>query len=678
MVRGTVPRLLAERGSLNGKAWCGRLAVRGVSVLALLACAPGPATAKVFPVAPSQAYVTTHHYDNFRTGWNSKETALTYESVQAGGGQRFGLLGAVALDGQVDAQPLVVPNAVIAGAPASGSDDVVFVATENNTVYAIDAATGTVLNARNLGAPVPMPLNCTNNADTVGINSTPVIDPTTRSLYVMAYVQDSDGPAYYLHRLSLRDFSDVVPPQKVAATNYLTDGTGYAFNATYVRQRAALTQANGVVYAAFGSFCDFSADKARGWMLGWQADTLGPLPINAQPGTVLSYLANRQPTAPNTYFLTGIWMSGAGPAVDAAGNLYYTTCNSDPSGTSYGWANLDNTLIKFSPATNQVADLYTPYDVATFDQNDLDFGSGGIMLLPPVAVPGLPPNLAVAAGKQGLLTLLNANGLGGFTPGGPDKVLAKEYIGPCWCTPSYFADTGPKIVSSGQSGVMLWGLDGASGLTALASAPFASGQDGGFMTTVSSAGASHPIIWAVSRPLDANPATVTLSAFQAQPPNGGTNLPLLFSAAAGSWPSADANANIVPVVANGRVYVASYGQLAIFGLGAVAPATASTPGAMRAAQAAPMHAPPLVRADAPNQVSGHLVAVNGTTVMLRTRTGPVVQVDASSAFAAHARPVVMRPGRAMRAIGKRDENGLLHALALTPLKRLKALWLPDH
>jgi hypothetical protein len=647
-----------------------RLAASWLLALPVLVCALGPVQAKLVPVSPFQQYVTTYHYDNSRTGWNAKETALTYDSVKGASGQGFGLSHVVAVDGQVDAQPLVMPNQVISGAPDTGDHDIVFVATENNTVYAIDPVAGVVLNARNLGPPVAMPLHCTNNADTVGINSTPVIDRMTGAIFVMAYVQDPDGPAYYLHRLDILGFTDIVPPQKVAAATQLADGTPFAFNATYVRQRAALTLTNGAIFAAFGSFCDFSADKTRGWMLGWSETTLAPLPINNQPGTMVSDLTNRQPTSPNSFFLTGIWMSGFGPAVDASGNLLYVTCNSDPSGTTYGSTNLDNTLIKFSPTANRVVDLYTPWDAAAFDVNDWDFGSGGVMLLPS-SIPGLPANLAVAAGKQGLLTLVNSNALGGFTPGGPDKVVAQAYIGPCWCGPSYYDDTAPKIVSSGLNGVQVWGLDPTAGLTLLASTPFVSGQESGFMTSVSSAGANQPIIWAVSRPLDSDPAIVTLYAFQAQPANGATTLPVLFSAPAGTWPSSDANANIMPVVSDGRVYVASYGQLAIFALGGAAVA-AMTP------HPAILHAALPARRDAPNQVSGNLVAVAGNAVLLRTRTGAQVQVDATAAFAAHARPVVMRQGRPLRAIGSRDADGFLHAVALTPAKRAKALWLPDH
>src|SRR5258706_12524309 len=137
-------------------------------------------------MAGAQTAVTTYHNDNFRTGWNSTETVLT---PAHGNANQFGALASVAVDDQVDAQPLLVPGVNITAGNKQGKHDVVYVVTGNDTVYAIDANVGTVLLSQHLGSPVPKPLGCSNNGPNVGITSTPVIDTTTSTLYLIAYTQ---------------------------------------------------------------------------------------------------------------------------------------------------------------------------------------------------------------------------------------------------------------------------------------------------------------------------------------------------------------------------------------------------------------------------------------------------------------------------------------------------------
>ena len=134
----------------------------------------------------AQVPVYTHHYDTIRTGWNSHETTLTAASFP----RNFGALATLTFDDQIDAQPLVVPTYVSQGV----WHDIVYVATESNTVYAIDATTGTILLQRNLGAPVPAPFGCGNNGPNIGITSTPVIDNAGQAIYVMVYVNGSPRP----------------------------------------------------------------------------------------------------------------------------------------------------------------------------------------------------------------------------------------------------------------------------------------------------------------------------------------------------------------------------------------------------------------------------------------------------------------------------------------------------
>jgi hypothetical protein len=185
--------------------------------------------------------VTTYHYDNLRTGWNSHETKLTPARV---GSPEFVLLHSLTLDDQVDAQPLVVPDEKIVGGSWPGKHDVVYVATEGDTIYAIEAKNGAVLLSPNFGLPVPMPLGCSNNGPNVGINGTPVIDLATNTMYVVIYTLEASGPTYRIHALDLSSLTDKVPPVVVAASHTLTDGSTFTFEAKYQRQRARIRGPN--------------------------------------------------------------------------------------------------------------------------------------------------------------------------------------------------------------------------------------------------------------------------------------------------------------------------------------------------------------------------------------------------------------------------------------------------
>ena len=189
------------------------------------------------------------------------------------------------LDSQVDAQPLVVPHQQINGL-TPGNYLVVYVATEANTIYAINAANGKVLLSRNLGIPVSTPLSCGNNGPTVGINSTPVIDAAAQTLYVVTYTLTSGTPTHQLFALNLSDLTNKIPPVTAAASHKLSDGTTFNFNAKYQRQRTGLLLSFGIIYAGFGSFCDLSSNQSRGWLLGWQESTLAPLAANRLTDTL--------------------------------------------------------------------------------------------------------------------------------------------------------------------------------------------------------------------------------------------------------------------------------------------------------------------------------------------------------------------------------------------------------
>ncbi|HLY03542.1 MAG TPA: hypothetical protein VKR56_13740 [Candidatus Cybelea sp.] len=602
--------------------------------------------------------VVTYHYDNLRTGWDDSESSLSYQNVKNGS---FGLLHTVTLDDQVSTQPLVVSYASRKGVRSSSGHDVAYVATESNTIYAVDSVTGKILFSRNLGNPVQSPLGCTANGPNVGIDGTPVIDLNANVMYVIAYTTaytlESYTPIYVLHELSLTDLSDVVTPAVVSASHSLSNGTTYTFSAAVERQRPALLEANGNVYAGFGSFCDYSGSLSRGWLLGWKAGSLTPLAANR--------LTDSRAKSPDDFFLSAIWMSGYGLAADPSGSVYFVTGNSDPSSYN-GVTNVQESVVKVSSDLTKLLSIFTPRDVKQLDEGDVDFGSGGVLLLPSTTP------YAVAAGKTGTMFLLDQTHLGGFDKH-RNNDLAEKQIGGCWCGQSYFdaaKDSLPRIVASGGNNVTIWKVKTSPKPTLVAagtSQGLPSGQDPGFFTTISSAGSeSGAIIWAVARPQYV-PGSVTLMAFKSEPRGASSTLDTLYQATAGYWTATQANANIVPVVANGKVYVASYEQLDIFGLGGSSPV-----------KAGPMVASLIYRTtfSARNEVTGKLIEISGSFLALRTRTGRFVRVDDSDAVR-HERSAVLIVGRPFNVRGTYDAAGVLHAAAIERAKPSPDTWPPD-
>jgi hypothetical protein len=604
--------------------------------------------------ADARVNVTTHHYDNLRSGWNPQETRLTPATLGTG---KFGLLASVSVDDQVDAQPLIVERVKFRNL---GIHDVVYVATESNSVYALDAYSGTVLMRVNLGIPVPqtmLPGRCGNDGPNVGINGTPVIDPTTMTMYVITYTLEESQPVYRLHALALATLADRAPPVVITAVGTLLDGETYQFTPAVSRQRAALLLSNGNVYAGFASFCDVKANMSRGWVLGWQEASLAPL-STAKVTNILS-------TSPHNFFLSSVWMSGNGLAADAAGDIYFVTGNSDRSGTTHDSANNPSeSVIQLAPDLSAIESSFAPSNADTLDEHDEDFASGGVLLLPPQ--PGAPSNLAVAAGKFGKLYLLNADNL--LNPNGPEQAYGVYPSGKCWCGESYFegSDGVGRIVSSGGSKAGIWRVvtNPALQLKFERWLPdVANGQDPGFFTSVSSneIQAGTAIVWAVGRPVDQNPAYVNLYAFD---PISGVQL---YSAVAGSWFNVGGNSNIVPVVANGYVYVATDQALAIFGLGARSRVELAkvTKFSERGSLSPGEH-----------EIYATLQSIAPDRMNVQTRTGRAVAVDISDAERNHlmAKPAL---GHALLARGTFDQDGVMHANTILHAKDNPALWRPD-
>ncbi len=256
------------------------------------------------------------------------------------------------------------------------------------------------------------------------------------------------------------------------------------------------------------------------------------------------------------------------PAADDEGNILFVTGNSDYSGTTYdGVTNIQESVVKVSSTLTDVVDLFTPSNQSILDQYDADFGSGGAMILPDQ--PGSVHHIAVAAGKDGNMYVMNEDNLGGYNPN-QNNVLGTYQIGGCWCGQSYFvnADGVPRVVSSGGSVAGVWKLQTSPSfaLTLESVSPSLGGvQDPGFFTAISSNGTANPIVWAVSRPVNSTSTAIRLSAFDPNSLKNGT-MKQLFRTTAGVWPNLGGNSNLAPVVANGQVFVASHKQLRIFGL----------------------------------------------------------------------------------------------------------------
>jgi hypothetical protein len=602
----------------------------------------------------AQVNVTTYHNDTLRTGWNQNETVLTAGNVSSAS---FGLLSQIPLDEQVDAQPLVFNSPGLEG---------VYVVTANNTVYEIDAAAQTVHLSRNLGPPVPrssLPGKCSHGSANVGIKSTPVIDAAASVMYVVTYTLESGLPVYRLHALSLPSLGDVPPPALgnvvITASHSLSDGTVEMFAPQAQHQRPALLEANGNIYAAFGSFCDMAANLSRGWVLGWATGSLTPLPANEL--TDAQTVAQTPPVGQHfyDYFVSAIWMSGYGIAANAAGDLFFTTSNSDTVRTN----NLQESAVRLSGDLSTVLDFFTPHTFAQLDNADADFGAGGLMILPDPAA-----HLAIATTKAGRMYILDQTAMGGFAQ--PDKPHYVPING-CWCGPSYFvgADGIGRVVSSGGYAVNTWKVNTAStpALTLEAQATLPTFiQDKGFFTSVSSNGtqAGSAVIWAVSRPTSRTAPTVNLYAFNAAAAGGG--LTQLFSAFAGSWPNLQGNANVVPTVANGKVYVGSYKMLSIFG-----PKTAATP----VAALPPAPQTPALDNTPGSQIFGTITGVNGVLVDVRLRSGRTVSVDLTDAFAQFL-SVIPVIGENVMVTGTVASNGSLLASTMQRAKEPET-WGPD-
>jgi hypothetical protein len=365
-------------------------------------------------------------------------------------------------------------------------------------------------------------------------------------------------------------------------------------------------------------------------------------------------------------------MSGYGVAVDSSGNLFFATGDSEHAYNTYtGTTNIQETVAKVSPTLNSVLDLFTPSDVFPLDQRDKDFGAGGVLVLPDQ--PGPVPHLAVGGGKDGRLFILNRDAMGGFH--NPD-IPASIKIGGCWCGESYYkgSDGIGRVVTSGgtgklangsqQSQVKTWTVNTnlSPPLTPEAVSPLLeeTPQDAGVFTSISSnrTTPNTAIIWTVGRPAGTD-NHVTLYALNGTAQSG--SLAQLWSGPAGFWPSTQHNANLVPTVWHGVVYVASDHQLAIFGL--------LPPSAQIRNKATLQPAPPprpVVKLPGA-LIWGTIDGIQGSRIVLALRSGKLLQVDLANALQQGREPSPVI-GWNVAVNGDFNSQGVLEGRIVWPVK----------
>ncbi len=492
----------------------------------------------------SQVSVLTWHNDNSRTGQNLAETILTPSNVNS---TNFGKKCSYSVDGQVYAQPLYVPGVSIAG----GTHNVIYAATEHDSVYAFDAdclSASPLWRTSFLGTGITT-MPCTKKGqpqcDTTilaperGITATPVIDTTRNTIYVGAQTVENGGYTQRLHALDIRTGAETAgSPVVITATAPTNPST--TFNSAEVLQRSALLLLNGVVYVPAAS-----NDSTNGWLIGYNGATL------SQQGVFC--------VTPNGS-LGAIWMGGAGPAVDSAGDIFFTTGNgtfdANASGSDYSM-----TLVKLavSGATLSVTDYFTPSNEAHLSQRDLDLSSGGVILLPDQ--PGSFPHEAVVVFKTGEILLLNRDNLGKFNSSNAIQDFKFDRSG-YWSTGAYWNGS---VYLAGVSGVLTqWTL--TNGL--FPAAPTHSSSTvysyPGATPSISANGLTNAIVWAIETQgqVQGGGAAV-LHAYDAT--NVATELYHSNQAGTRDVPGASVKFS-VPTIANGKVYLGTQTDVDVYGL----------------------------------------------------------------------------------------------------------------
>jgi hypothetical protein len=489
--------------------------------------------------------VLTYHNDNGRTGQYPKETVLTPSNVNA---TNFGKKFAQPVDSYVYAQPLFVPGLKVGGL----THDVVFVVTENDSVYAFDAnASGPVLWHTNVGTALSCSdLNdCGDLVPGAGITGTPVIDPSTQTMYLVALNKDAAGFHHRLHALDLTTGAEKLGgPVDVSPT---APGTGansqngtVQFDPGTHYQRCALLLTGGVVYIGIGSNAESNTDN-HGWVVGHKANDLTP---------TMTFC-----TSPNDNWVS-VWQSGGGLSSDSAGYVYLETANGtfdvNTGGSDYG-----DSALKLD-SSGKVVDYFTPFNQAALSSGDLDFGSANPVILPDQTGP--VAHELLASGKPGILYLINRDAMGHFQSGSDSQIVQSVSAFPnssgitngIFMSPAYW--NGNVYVAGIGGSVQAFTLSAGKLSTSPKSQTSAQFSFPGANVSVSSNGATAGIVWVldggggVLYAYDAtNLATELYDTNQASGGRDTPGQPVKFA---------------VPTVANGHVYVGTQTELDVYGL----------------------------------------------------------------------------------------------------------------
>jgi hypothetical protein len=519
------------------------------------------------PPAPPGVAVLTQHNDDARDGANLQETVLNTSNVNT---NQFALLYTRAVDDQIYAQPLIMTNVNTLG---KGAHNLVIVATVNDSVYAFDADDPTVTapywQTSFLGPNIRAPRNsdmagaCGGNyqdfSGNLGIVGTPVIDPATGTIYLVARTLENGSTfVQRLHALDVATGLDRVPAVVITAT-YPGTGAGsvggvLTFDPQRQNQRPGLALANGVVYVAWASHCDWG--PYHGWVIGYDASTLQRVAVYND--------------TPNGYN-GGIWMSGQAPAIDSQGNLYLSTGNG--SVDTAGSQDRGESFLKLNPTGGRlaVASWFTPYNWQMLEAGDIDLGSGGLMLIPGTS-------LAFGGGKQGIMYLVNRDNMGGLSGASSDTNIVQSFRvtddqvhgGAVW----WDGPGGPyAYVWPASAHLQQYRFDASAGKFALpafaqgtSAAP--NGQPGGLLA-LSAAGTKSGtgIVWA-SHQLSGNANQSVRPGILRAYDAGNVAHELWNSEQLGGRDTVGSFAKFVPpTVANGKVYLATFsGRLDVYGL----------------------------------------------------------------------------------------------------------------
>ncbi|MFY9791993.1 MAG: PQQ-binding-like beta-propeller repeat protein [Candidatus Sulfotelmatobacter sp.] len=521
--------------------------------------------------------VLTYHNNNQRTGLNPSEATLTLSNVNS---TSFGKLFTLTADGRVDGEPLYLSAVPI---PGSGTHDLLIVVTENDSVYAFDADSGAVIwhvTTLKSGETPSDDRGCGQVTPQIGITSTPVISRPTGSngvIYTVAMSKDSSGNYHQrLHALDATTGNELYKGPIDIAAKYPGDGDnssgGYVvFDPAQYEERAGLLQVVNTIYLAWTSHCDIR--PYTGWIMGYNATTLAQT-------TVLNVTPNGNEGA--------IWGSGSGLTADDSSNIFFldangtfdTTLNSAglPSSGDYG-----NAFIRLATKGGlAVADYFEMDNGVSESDSDTDLGSGGALLLPALKdSTGTTWNLAVGAGKDTNLYVVNRNSMGKFNTGS-NKIyqeLAGALPGGIWSMPAFWS--GRLYFGPVSQPILEFQFKQAKLATAAVAKTTNTFGYPGATPSISCNKGSNPIVWAVA---NTNPAV--LYAYNA------TTLVELYnsSQAAGGRDNFGAgNKFITPMIANGKVYVGTTTGVGVFGLlsdkadaGAKSPAKSSLAGSQLA------------------------------------------------------------------------------------------------